>query len=261
MFLISKVFWIVFQPLAFACLSILLALLMLLSGKTGFGLFFIATALVILVVTLFTTTGTFLMAALENRFSRLESTTPPVCAIVLGGGIHTGHSAERGTYVFTRAADRYIETLRLARLYPDMHILITGGDNGLSGSLHGEAEPAARFFIDHGIDGHRLILESKARNTAENASKAARLLDENGIKGRCLLITSAYHMPRAIQLFEKQKVTVTPWPADYRTGGKAGLRFQFDRPATNATMLSTAMREWSGLIAYRLMGRTKTVLP
>ncbi|MAM11063.1 MAG: hypothetical protein CML23_11500 [Rhizobiaceae bacterium] len=261
MFVLSKLFWLIVQPLAFAFLAMLAALVCLALSKTGAAAFFAALAALMLGVTGFTNLGAVLLADLETRFRRPVLAGPPACAIVLGGGINTGASARRGAYVFTRAADRYIEALRLARLYPDMTILVTGGDNALTGAKNGEAEPAARFFADHGISPERLLYEPDARNTAENAAHTSALLKDHAMDGPCLLVTSAYHMPRAFALFEAASVEVQPWPADYRTDGRPRLSASLDRPMTNAAMLTTALREWAGLAAARLRGHTARLSP
>ncbi|WP_180898070.1 YdcF family protein [Martelella soudanensis] len=257
MFVVSKLFWMICQPLALAFLTMLVALVCLVFSRSDAAAAFAALAVVTLGIACFTNIGTMLMAGLENRFARPALETPPALAIVLGGGISTDISARRGTYVFSRAADRYIEALRLARLYPQMKILVTGGDNALSGNINGEAAPAARFFADHGIAGERLIYEPRARNTAENASLTAALLEKHDLgDARCLLITSAYHMPRSVEQFRRQRMEVTPWPADYRTDGNVRFAFSHDKPMVNAAMLSTALREWAGLALSRRPAKT-----
>lgn len=252
MYVVSKLFWMIFQPLAFAFLTTLAALVCVAFSWSAAAAVFAVLAAITLGIACFTTTGAMLMAELENRYPRPKLAAPPALAIVLGGGISTGISARRGTYVFTSAADRYIEALRLARLYPEMKILVTGGDNSLSGNIHGEAAPAARFFADHGIAAERLIYEPIARNTAENASLTAALMESQGLKdASCIVITSAYHMPRSMALFGRERMKVMPWPADYRTDGNIRLGFSFDKPMINAMMLSTALREWVGLLLLR----------
>ena len=86
------------------------------------------------------------------------------------------------------------------------------------------------------------------------------LLEEGGYSD-CLLVTSAFHMPRAVGLFRKAGIDVLPWPTDYRTSGTARLAFDFTQPSANAQIATTAMREWIGLFAYYLTGRTHRLLP
>lgn len=251
MFVLSKLFWMLLQPLAFAFLNALAAFVCILLARNAAAAVFSGLAVLTLGIACFTNLGTMMMAGLENRFPRPTLSQPPACAIVLGGGISTGISARRQSYVFSRAADRYIETLRLARLYPEMKILVTGGDNALSGNINGEADPAALFFADHGVAKDRLIYEPMARNTAENAQLTTALLASRNMTGPCLLITSAYHMPRSMALFERQQLAVTPWPADYRTDGNVRFALSIDKPVINATMFSTALREWAGMARSR----------
>ena len=65
-------------------------------------------------------------------------------------------------------------------------------------------------------------------------------------------------MPRSMALFGRQRMTVTPWPADYRTDGNIRLGFSFYKPMINAMMLSTALREWAGLLLLRRSARTES---
>jgi hypothetical protein len=76
-----------------------------------------------------------------------------------------------------------------------------------------------------------------------------------------LLVTSAFHMPRSMALFRKAGFDVTPWPADYRTAGDEGFGFARDNPLDGLQMMSLAIREWAGLIAYYLTGRIDRLFP
>ena len=76
-----------------------------------------------------------------------------------------------------------------------------------------------------------------------------------------LLVTSAFHMPRSVGLFRKAEIAVTPWPTDFRTSGKVTLALDFTQPSLNAQQMSTAVREWVGLFAYRALGRIDDVFP
>ena len=86
------------------------------------------------------------------------------------------------------------------------------------------------------------------------------MFESHGLSN-CLLITSAFHMPRSVGLFRKLGLTVTPWPVDYRTSGVLNLSLDFSQPSLNAQLATTAMREWTGLFAYYLSGRTHTLFP
>ncbi len=99
-----------------------------------------------------------------------------------------------------------------------------------------------------------MIAENASRNTWENTRNTKELIAQEGLRD-CLLLTSAFHMPRSLALFAKAGMTVTPWPVDYRTSGTVRLGFDLTQPSLNAQNTSTAVREWLGLLGYYAAGR------
>jgi uncharacterized SAM-binding protein YcdF (DUF218 family) len=122
-----------------------------------------------------------------------------------------------------------------------------------------EAQVAEPYFLKSGISPQRLVLENKSRNTAENASYTKQLIDplpnENW-----LLITSAYHMPRAMGVFCQQNWQVIPYPVDHQT---TEVKYSPSRYSliNHADQLVMASHEWLGLLAYYLTGKTQQLLP
>ncbi len=255
MFLFSKIVWLIAQPLSVA---FLLAAIAALFGFLGWRRLSAFTALLdalLLFVILYTTAGTVALQALENRIAKPAGDPKEIsCMIVLGGAFENEVTSVRGGVEFNQAADRFVEALRLALRYPQSRILVSGGDGSFSGTYEGEAAASQRFFAEFGIGRERMIEENRSRTTYENTINTAELLKADNLRD-CLLITSAFHMPRSIALFEKAGIAVTPWPVDYRTNGRTVLRFDFTQPALNAQQTATALREWLGLFGYRLTGR------
>lgn len=255
MFYLSKIFWLLVQPLSLAFFLTAFGALAAFSGLRRTGGTMAAAAALVLFVTLYTTTGNLLLQSLENRVVRPQ--TDPVdisCMIVLGGAIENEVMSGRGGIELNAAADRYTQTLRLALINPAAKILISGGDGSFSGAYEGEAGAAERFFSAYGISPARLIKDNTSRNTFENMLNTRDLLAREGL-GPCLLITSAFHMPRSMALFDKARLTVTPFPVDYRTSGTVTAGFDFTQPSLNAQNMSTAVREWLGLLGYYAAGR------
>lgn len=261
MFVLSKLFWMAVQPLSLVFLLGLSSLLLMLLRWRRTALGALAAAMLVLFLTLYTTTGSYLLQGLEARFPRPASDPANVaCMIVLGGAFETEVTTARGGIELNQAADRFVEALRLALLYPNARILVSGGDGSLSGAYEGDAAASVRFFQAFGLSPDRLVMETTSRNTDENAQNSRQILADNGLSN-CLLITSAFHMPRSVGLFRKAGLAVTPWPTDFRTTGKAALGFDFTQPTLNAQQMATATREWIGLVAYRFLGRIDTVFP
>jgi uncharacterized SAM-binding protein YcdF (DUF218 family) len=260
MFYADKIAWLFVQPLSLALVLLVLGFLLRLLGRRVLPFLLALPSVVISFVTLFTSTGAWALQQLEARYPRPALPTELSCMIVLGGAFDLEVSAGRGGMEFNQSADRFIEAVRLARLYPQAKIVVSGGDGSFSGRYKGDADLAGDFFSAMGVDPARLIKDTTSRNTEENVSETKTLLDQNGLKD-CLLITSAYHMPRAKALFDKAGVTTTPWPTDYRSSGTVELGFDFTQPTLNSQLASTAAREWLALAVAHLKGETQSWVP
>ncbi|NBB48110.1 YdcF family protein [Rhizobium sp. CRIBSB] len=261
MFVVSKLFWILIQPLSMVFVLGAAAFILVWARWLRSGMAVLSLSLLILFVTLYTTLGSLLLQTLEVRFQRpLVEPADIACMIVLGGAFETEVTTARGGLDMNQAADRFVEALRLALRHPQARILVSGGDGSLSGAYEGDAAASLRYFEAFGIARDRLITESSSRNTDENAQNSREVLAANRLH-RCLLVTSAFHMPRSVGLFRKAGIDVTPWPTDYRTTGKVGFGLDVTQPTLNAQQTATAVREWLGLFAYRALGRIDHLFP
>ncbi len=117
-----------------------------------------------------------------------------------------------------------------------------------------------RLIDGFGIDPARLVSEPLSRNTYENAVNTTAILKRENL-GPCLLVTSAFHMPRAVGMFRKVGGAVIPWPTDYRAEVSRGFRLDFTEPMTNLDLTTTGLLEWWGLIGNYLAGRTDSLFP
>jgi uncharacterized SAM-binding protein YcdF (DUF218 family) len=258
-FVASKVFWMVAQPISVVFLLLVVGVIAGWLGRRRLSLVTVNVATVLLFFVGFTNLGGLIVQPLENRF--VVPVPPPEevsAIIVLGGAVDNDIGDARDVAELNGAGDRMTTALMLARLYPDAPLVFTGGSGSLVEEGEMEAATAERFFVEQGIDPGRLVLESRSRNTAENAEFTAGLVPEG--EAPALLVTSAYHMPRSVGLFRKAGVDVVAWPTDYRSFGNAGFKVDID-PDFNIETTTLAIREWIGLLAYQLTGRTDELLP
>ena len=116
------------------------------------------------------------------------------------------------------------------------------------------------FFIQSGIEPSRLMLEDRARNTAENAQFSKQLAQPKPGEN-WLLITTAYHMPRSVGAFCQQGWNVIPYPVDHFTRGAENLYSPGFSLIYHANNLVLATHEWLGLLAYYLSAKTPALLP
>ncbi|RVA52835.1 YdcF family protein, partial [Mesorhizobium sp. M7A.F.Ca.CA.004.09.1.2] len=180
--------------------------------------------------------------------------------VVLGGGFEGAINLARGGYELNSSGDRMVETAVLARRFPTAKVVVSGGTGALFLDGEGDAATAPRLLTALGVAADRLILENKSRNTYENAVFTKELVTPKPGE-TWLLVTSAFHMPRAKALFDKAGFATVPWPVDYRTSGKEGIGLFRDNPADSLQATTMAIREWIGLFAYWLSGRIDQPFP
>ncbi|MBO6538617.1 MAG: YdcF family protein [Rhizobiaceae bacterium] len=260
-FILSKVVGFLIQPLCMVALLVGAGLIALAFGWRKLAGTGIALGFAILFLSSWTTLGSLMLRPLEERFQRPEAAPEAISGvIVLGGGFEGAVNAARGGYEIGSAGDRFVAAAVLARDYPDIPIVITGGSGDLL--LHGEpdADTSERMLTALGVDRQRLVLENRSRNTYENAQFTRELLQPDSSQS-WLLVTSAFHMPRSMALFRKAGFEVVPWPVDYRTTGEESLAIFQDNAIDSLHNTTLAIREWVGLVAYRLTGRIDSILP
>ncbi len=133
--------------------------------------------------------------------------------VVLGGAVETRTS--RGSEVHLNdSADRVVEAAVLARRYPDAKLLASGGDGNLIPDGEQEAELTRDLLIALGVAPERILVEDRSRNTIENAIYSRDMAQPK--PGEVwLLVTSAWHMPRAVGCFRRAGFDVLPYPVDF----------------------------------------------
>jgi uncharacterized SAM-binding protein YcdF (DUF218 family) len=173
--------------------------------------------------------------------------------IVLGGMI-----AYDPTFIrpqFDRAVDRLMQAVTLYKDGKIRKIFISGGSGSILEKNVLEGYILKDYLIKIGIPDTSILVEGHSKNTRENALFSKPILDSLNKNGRYLLITSAFHMPRAMKCFKKVGINVTPYSVDRYSGPR---KFIFDHvfiPATGAMDgWNVLFHEWLGLIAYKIAG-------
>lgn len=263
-FYLTKILGLLAMPSTLAVLATAAGLW--LAGRDGAaraGRRLIAAGLAALLVAGFLPLGNALLWPLEERFSAQKDADlqGPYAGIILLGGFEDGWvSSGRGQLTVNESAERLIEGLRLARLRPEAKVIFSGGVAQVWQPGAGALEPLRRTLLESGIGADRIVLEGASRNTAENAAFTKAMLNpEPG--ARYLLVTSAYHMPRAMGLFRKAGFDVEAYPVDYRLKDAGDLLRLFDRIPAGLQRTDLAAGEWLGLFAYWTTGRIDSLWP
>lgn len=256
--LAASIVWGVLQPSNLIAVLAGLALVLVVLGMKRVAKFAGGLSAALLILFGLLPTGQILIAPLEDRFPQPDPDQLGAVSgiIVLGGAESPALTIARDTVTVKDTGGRLTTGLALARRFPEAMILSTAGyrDKGLT-----QAEVAGRFFMEAGINPHRLILETESHNTFENAVLSRKLVDPQPTE-TWLLVTSAFHMPRSMAVFNAAGWAVIPFPTDYRSLPNGELSWRFD-VASRLREADLALHEWIGLVAYRLMGRTETLYP
>lgn len=246
MFLLGKVLGSLFLPPGsfIVVLAILIPLIALGKKRAAFIIAFAAT--VSLVLLSFNPFTDLLIAPLETRYPALIGTPKAAAIVVLGGGyIASSPEYEGRAFLSPESLARASYGAILAKRL-DLPLVFTGGNPGRPGKAESEADAARRFWLSIGIDDARIELEGKSRDTFENATFTSR--SHGG--GPFVVVTSAYHMPRAILSFEKAGVGAVPAPTAYRRDG-APRGFLDLLPSEFALETARiALHEYIGLLWY-----------
>jgi uncharacterized SAM-binding protein YcdF (DUF218 family) len=139
----------------------------------------------------------------------------------------------------------------LATRYPQARIVYAGRT---------EAETAAQVFEDFGVPRVRVELEDRSRNTIENAIFAKKVVNPKPSE-RWLLVTSAFHMPRAMGVFRRNDFPVEAYPVDWRLSGPQDLLSFSASFSDGLGRVDRGVHEWAGLIAYCVSGKTSALFP
>jgi uncharacterized SAM-binding protein YcdF (DUF218 family) len=218
-----------------------------------------AISLVLLALAGFLPLGNLLARPLEARFPPWDARgIAPAGVIVLGGEISPGLSDDYGEPVMGDSG-RIIAMFKLARLYPAARIVYSGGDASLLGNQLPEANYVYPLLDTFGIPRDRVTLETRSRNTAENAAYTRDLVTPKPGE-RWLLVTSAQHMPRAVGCFRKVGFPVEAYPVGWRLAREEHLSFH-RALAQGLERFDSAVHEWIGLFAYWITGKTSEFLP
>jgi uncharacterized SAM-binding protein YcdF (DUF218 family) len=260
-FALSKVLWWLFAPTKIGILASLGGFVLTATRFARLGRWLMGLGIVWLALIGLTPIGAVMMQPLEDRFAfPAEPLAAPDAIVVLGGPMNENMTHARGPTAMTDAGVRMTAGVELARRFPGARLIFTGGSSDLTGGGYGEAQGAERLWSALGMPKERMLFESESRNTYENAVNTIRLAQPKPGE-RWLLVTSAWHMPRSMGIFRAQGVNVTPYPVDFHTyPGMKGLATRYGT-IERYRQFEMALREWIGLVAYRVTGKTDALFP
>ncbi len=258
---LSKIFSALVWPSNVVAIMLVVSLVLIVSGRAApWGRRVLIAAVAFFITASYLPLGNWLVLPLEQRFARPPLPDRLTGILILGGFETPGISHARGELSINEAGERLTESIRLAYARPEAKVAFTGGVSNMLFKETSAAETVSRYLTDVGIAPSRIMLESHSRTTHENALYLREILSPKPGE-RWALVTSAYHMPRAMGTFRQQGFDVLPWPVDYRTRGWHDFWTTFPNPPEGLQRVDLAFKEWIGLVGYRLTGRSNALWP
>lgn len=264
MFVLSKLVGLLSEPITvFYLVMVLVCLLSYSRRRMNLGRKILAASLGIIAILAVFPFERWFMVALENRFPLPDALPDHIDGIiVLGGGVNPSITAARHQVTINSAGTRMTILIPLANAHPESRLIFTGGSGSVLEQEFKEATYVEEFYRQIGFDPGRIVFEDQSRNTRENALLSKEIMGPKPGE-TWLLITSAFHMARAVGCFRAVGWPVIAYPTDYTTTGRpefawSDLRFS---PGNGLSGLRTVSHEILGLISYRLLGWTDTLLP
>jgi len=249
-FLLSKLLAFGLKPLNWAVVLLLLAVF-----RTKKGLMFLRTGTLVLVV--FSNPWLINQAACLWEPKPFDVKGKYDVGILLGGFADFEVVQPDSIVPLNHSANRFAAALTLYQSGHLRHLLISGGSSKITGGYPPEAIETRRLLLLNGVPDSAIWLESQSRNTYENAVFTRQLLDSIAPSARCLLITSAWHLPRAGICFRKAGLHCDEFGADYLSEERRSNFFQWIEPDWEALLKwDLLLKEWVGWLVYRLKGYT-----
>lgn len=256
----AKLFWLVFSPDSLLVLLIVICWVMLWLGMHGLAKRLLGfVALLMTLIALFPV-GEWSLYPLESRLAANPTSLQHVDGIImLGGAGDQRRSVQWQQIELNQAAERYITFVSLAETHPQARLVFTGGAGAMQQQAFKEAALVKTFMQNQGIGADRIIFEDRSRNTYENVIFSQQLV--NPLPGETwVLITTASHMPRSVGIFCQAGWPVVPYPVDHYSNPEYLFRIDPDF-AQHLQNLKLGIKEWLGLIAYYVTGKTHAFLP
>lgn len=252
--MLSKIFWLLAAPLNALAIILVAGALLLWTRWLRAGKWLVTIALVPLTLFGFTQLSDLPLIWLESRYEVPQLTEPPYGIIVLGGGLSVSHYQHDAPYYLGSRADRITVALTLKRQYPKARLIYSGGNGSLIEESRSEAASAKVFIQSLYGNDLGLEMEGKSRNTWENGVNTIAMIPPAKRNRAWLLVTSAWHMRRAMGVFRELGMTPIPYPVDYKAA-RLAPPWLSDSIVDQFEKLSIALRELIGIAAYRATGR------
>ena len=257
-FFLSKILWNFFNPKNLILFIFLFGIFMRWIKFIKFSNLMFIISFLLFFLTAILPTGSYMIYLLEKNYHNKNEFPENIKGIIILGGATNPYLSEIYNQItVNESAERLIESSYLIKKYPNAKIYFAGGSGSLNFPKLSHAVVAKKFYENFNIDTDKIIFDYTSRNTYENILFAKQKFNPKKSEN-WIIITSAFHLTRSINIAEKLNWRLIPYPTDYRLPKKFEWNFSIDFIG-NLSDFQFASHEWIGLIAYYIMGRSSKI--
>ena len=261
---LSSMLWSTFQPVQALVYLLLLVLILSFFNKNKFSRIINSITIILFILVILLPNGTYLLWKLENAYTIPKSFPNKIDGIlILGGGINPILTYEHSQTILNEKIERIIESVKLIKQFPDAKVIYSEGAP-ITAKINITNIDAVKFFYKQmGVNNKKIIFENKSRNTYENIIFSKKFINEND-SNKWILLTSAYHMKRAMSVAAKLELNFIPYPVDYRLQTAYNWKLVYIVKGrtflTNLNHFQLAIHEYIGLIVYYLTKKSNKII-
>jgi uncharacterized SAM-binding protein YcdF (DUF218 family) len=262
MFMFLRLLKPFFLPPTLIAIGMAISLFLFIRGRQRLGKVILAVVLGVYYLLSIGPVSYFLAKGLESKFANVTSEAKMEnveAIVVLSGGARKKGGCRPFNELSGSSWRRFWHGIKLHKEFKgQIPILYSGGSGNPFDPVSVEAELVKGYAESIGVPEEKFWIDSKSRNTYESGFGIKRILDERftGVKEhRVILVTSAFHMWRAVMVMEKVGIHATPSPADFVTGSFHLSPLSFLPSVGGFSMSYFAIYEWVGIVSYKLLGR------
>ena len=261
-FYLSKFLWYLFNPFNFILYLLILSVILNFFKFLKFSKIILYFTFLLFFITGVLPTGSYLFYLLEKNYHDKINLPEKVDGIiVLSGATNPFLTKEHDQITLNNSVERLTESIQLIKKYPEAKVFFAGGSGSMQHTDLRHSDVAKKFYESLDVNMKNIFFENESRNTYENIAFAQEKFSPNRGE-KWVLVTSAFHLRRAVYIGEKLGWEFIPYPTDYRQPKKFKWidPFNFFDFFDNLRFFQESSHEWIGIIYYYLMGRSSRIL-
>ena len=258
-FYLSKILWLIVNPFNIFIFITLFTMFLYFINFRRLSLIIYLINFIFIALISFLPIGSYLTYIIEKEFHTNTKIPERVDGIlILGGATNPLLFKEFDQISLNGSAERLVESVMIIRKFEKAKVIFSGGSGIVNRSDLGHSQVAKLFYKQMGVDTNKIFFEDKSRNTHENIIYSKKIAKPKKNEN-WLLITSAFHMKRALLIAEKNNWKFIPYAVDFKNIKEFKLTPNLNL-LSNLNSFQSGLHEWLGLVSYYLMGRTEKFL-